>query len=139
MTNPVPLGDEGQESRKLPKGRIPKVSRAERSLRQAILDPMTHPIADMTGFGAVHRHFVCELYFTDKMSVNASDHPSSDTLFRCSALWLVTQMLYRNLATAIRDDMVELDFRLDSMAGQKVRWSSSAIVPFREIAKCLAM
>ena len=25
------------------------------------------------GFGAVHRHFVCELYFTDKMSVNASD------------------------------------------------------------------
>ena len=25
------------------------------------------------GFGAVHRHFVCELYFTDKMSVNACD------------------------------------------------------------------
>ena len=48
MTNPVPLGDEGQESRKLPKGRIPKVSRAERSLRQAVLNPMTHLIADMT-------------------------------------------------------------------------------------------
>ena len=28
------------------------------------------------GFGAVHRHFVCELYFTDKMSVNASDQES---------------------------------------------------------------
>ena len=48
MTNPVPLGDEGQESRKLPKGRIPKVSRVDRLIRQSISNPLTHTTVDMT-------------------------------------------------------------------------------------------
>ena len=46
--NPVPVGDEGQESKKLPKGRIPKVSRLDRSLRRAIINTTTHHIVDMT-------------------------------------------------------------------------------------------